>query len=119
MGKRASPFHSHRVNEEAFFILEGEGEVRIGSETHAVRKGDFIAHAPGGPETGHQIVNTSDTQELKYRGISKQESPEIAEYPYSGKFGVLGVFGVNKDGTPNMLRFLGKLKDSLGYWDGE
>ena len=29
-GKRAFPFHSHRVNEEMFFVLEGTGELRLG-----------------------------------------------------------------------------------------
>jgi uncharacterized cupin superfamily protein len=117
-GKRAFPFHNHRVNEEAFFILEGEGEVRIGAETYPIKKGDFIANPPGGAESAHQIVNTSDGAELKYIGISTKQSPEIAEYPDSGKFGVMHIEpGV--DGKPNVLRFLGKLKDSLGYWDGE
>lgn len=107
-GKRAFQFHSHRVNEELFFILEGEGEVRIGSETFKIKKGDFIAHPPGGPETAHQILNTSD-KELKYLAISTKLSPEIAEYPDSKKFGVLA----------ENFRFLGREKDSLGYFDGE
>jgi len=58
-GKRAWPFHNHRVNEEMFVVLEGEGEVRIGAETFPINKGDVIAHPPGGPDTAHQIVNTS------------------------------------------------------------
>ncbi|MFZ1990157.1 MAG: cupin domain-containing protein, partial [Alphaproteobacteria bacterium] len=65
-GKRGWPAHSHRVNEEAFFILEGQGEVRIGKETYPVKKGDFIANPPGGPETAHQIRNTSSAHELRY-----------------------------------------------------
>lgn len=47
-GKRAWPFHNHRVNEEMFVVLEGEGEVRIGKETFPIRQGDVIAHPPGG-----------------------------------------------------------------------
>ena len=58
-GKRAFPFHCHRVNEEMFFVLQGKGEVRIGQERHAIRAGDFIACPPGGPETAHQIINTA------------------------------------------------------------
>ena len=42
-GKRAWPFHNHRVNEEMFVILEGEGEVRVGKETFPIKKGDVIA----------------------------------------------------------------------------
>jgi len=117
-GKRAVQFHSHRVNEEMFFVLEGEGEVRIGKETYPIKKGDFMAHPPGGPETAHQIVNTSKA-ELKYLAVSTKESPEIAEYPDSKKFGVLAMLGTKLDGSPDMFRFLGRLGESLGYWDGE
>jgi len=117
-GKRAVPFHNHRVNEELFFVLEGEGEVRIGSETFKIKKGDFIAHPPGGAETAHQIVNTSD-KELKYLGVSTQLSPEIADYPDSKKFGVMHVDGVDEKGVPKMFRFVGQEDKSLGYWDGE
>src|SRR4051812_21528553 len=47
-GKRAFPFHNHRVNEEMFFILEGSGEIRIGTQTYALRAGDIVACPPGG-----------------------------------------------------------------------
>jgi oxalate decarboxylase/phosphoglucose isomerase-like protein (cupin superfamily) len=30
-GKRAFPRHNHRVNEEAFFVLEGRGEMLLGA----------------------------------------------------------------------------------------
>ena len=108
-GKRAFPFHSHRVNEEMFFILEGEGEVRVGDKIYPIRKGDFVAHPPGGPETAHQIVNTSKN-ELRYLAVSTMELPEIADYPDSNKFGVMSLDG---------FRFLGRLDQSLDYWDGE
>jgi uncharacterized cupin superfamily protein len=107
-GKRAFPFHNHRVNEELFFILEGEGEVRIGSETFKIKKGDLVAHPPGGAETAHQIINTS-REELKYLAVSTKLSPEIADYPDSKKFGILA----------ENFRFVGREKDSLGYFDGE
>src|SRR5579859_5087303 len=68
-GKRAFPFHSHRVNEEMFFILEGEGEIRIGDAKHPVKKGDIIACVPGGPETAHQLINTGKS-ELRYLAVS-------------------------------------------------
>ena len=51
-GKRAFPFHNHRVNEEMFFVLEGTGEVRIGEAVYAIRPGDVIACPAGGKENG-------------------------------------------------------------------
>lgn len=47
----------------------------------------MIACAVGGPETAHQIVNTSNA-ELKYLAVSTRLSPEVCDYPDSEKFGV-------------------------------
>lgn len=116
-GKRAFPFHNHRANEEMFFVLEGEGEVRIGSETFPIRKGDVIAHPPGGPETAHQIVNTSNA-ELRYLAVSTRISPEICEYPDSGKFGVYAEYP-SVEGKPAGFRFLNRAAASINYYDGE
>jgi uncharacterized cupin superfamily protein len=107
-GKRAFPLHNHRVNEEMFFILEGTGEIRIGDAVHPIRPGDVIACPPGGTETAHQIVN-SGSSELKYLAVSTRLSPDIAEYPDSGKFGVLA----------ESFRFVGREGDAVPYWDGE
>jgi uncharacterized cupin superfamily protein len=116
-GKRAWPMHAHRANEEMFFVLEGEGEVRIGPDTYPIRTGDVIAHPPGGPETAHQIVNTSHS-DLKYLSVSTRISPDVAEYPDSGKFGVYGEHP-GGDGKPKVFRFVGRLGGSLNYYDGE
>jgi uncharacterized cupin superfamily protein len=116
-GKRAFPFHNHHVNEEMFFVLEGEGELRIGPERHAIRRGDVIACPPGGPETAHQIVNTSGA-ELRYLAVSTKQQPEIAEYPDSGKFGVLAEF-VGADGKAAPFRYLGRTSLGVEYYDGE
>ena len=107
-GKRGFPFHSHRVQEEMFFILEGTGEVRIGAEKFAIRAGDIIACPTGGPETAHQIINTGKT-ELKYLSISTKSPAEICEYPDSGKIAGFG------DG----MRFVFRAGEQAGYWDGE
>src|SRR6202171_4925730 len=48
-GKRAFPAHNHQVNEEMFFILEGEGELHVGDAVHPVRPGDVVACTAGGP----------------------------------------------------------------------
>ena len=117
-GKRAFPFHNHRINEEMFFVVEGTGEIRIGEATYPIRAGDVIACPPGGKETAHQIVNTGAT-ELRYLAISTKVSPEIAEYPDTGKFGVLAEFPGGTDGKPQMFRFIGRESLAVGYWEGE
>ena len=70
-GKRSCPFHSHRGEEEMFFILRGSGTLRYGTETRRIRAGDVICCPIGGPETAHQIVNDSDAP-LAYLSISVQ-----------------------------------------------
>ncbi|BAO89185.1 cupin domain-containing protein [Caballeronia cordobensis] len=113
-GKRAFPFHHHRVNEEMFFVVEGQGEVRIGSETHAIRAGDIIACPPGDSETAHQIINTGKAT-LRYLAISTMQTPEVVEYPDTGRQAVL----VADEPGIKGLRAVFRASDSLDYWEGE
>lgn len=115
-GKRAFPLHNHYVNEEMFFILEGSGELRFGAETHPVRAGDVVACPAGGKENAHQFVNTG-TVELKFLAVSTRISPDIVDYPDSGKFGVLTEF-VGEDGKPQVFRFVGRADKQENYWEG-
>jgi uncharacterized cupin superfamily protein len=117
-GKRAFPFHNHRVNEEMFFVIEGDGEVRIGEDFYPIRAGDIVACPAGGPESAHQIINTG-TVELKYLAVSTKLSPEICDYPDSGKFGILAEYPAGADGKPRGFRFVGRESLNVDYWDGE
>ena len=118
-GKRAFPFHSHRVNDEMFFVVSGRGEVRIGEHRWSIREGDVIACPPGGPETAHQIINNSDS-ELKYLAVSTTVSPEVAEYPDSDKVGVIMELDSNQDGMPDMWRLMMKAESThVDYWEDE
>jgi mannose-6-phosphate isomerase-like protein (cupin superfamily) len=49
--------HYHRLSEEIYFILEGEGEMSVGEETSQVGAGDAILIPPG---QWHQIKATTD-----------------------------------------------------------
>lgn len=117
-GKRAYPAHNHRVNEEMFLILEGEGELRVGAERWQVRQGDVIACPPGGPETAHQLINTSSERELKVLNVSSAEATDVIEYPDSGKV-AYGVLSAGADGKPQLFRGLCRADAGVDYWDGE
>jgi uncharacterized cupin superfamily protein len=117
-GMRGSPFHSHRVNEEMFYIVAGEGEIRLGAERFAIRAGDVIACPPGGPEAAHQIINTSNA-ELRYLAVSTQQSPEICEYPDSGKYAVMDDFKVDAQGNASGFVAVARAGDGVDYWEGE
>ncbi len=115
-GKKAWPFHLHRINEEMFFILEGEGTLRFGEERYPVKPGDVIC-CPPGPGTAHQIVNTS-AAELKYLAVSTMEPVEVAEYPDSAKVGVMAR-SPDGDATPRTFRLVVKKEAGVDYWEGE
>ncbi len=116
-GAAAFPFHNHRVNEEMFFVLEGNGELRLGDERLPLRSGDFIACPPGDETTAHQILNTG-SQPLRVLAVSTVLDPEICEYPDSGKFSV-SEKRRNPDGTSEGFRHVGRHVDKRDYWEGE
>ena len=107
-GKRSCPFHSHRAEEEMFFIMKGTGMLRYGDETRKIRAGDVICCPTGGPETAHQIVNDSD-QDLTYLSISTMMPAEVCEYPDSKKVGAFG----------GGLRHMTRSGDNLDYFVDE
>jgi len=51
----SSTSHSHSATEEALYVLEGEGEIRVEDEVHAVMPGRAV-YIPEGEE--HSYVNT-------------------------------------------------------------
>jgi uncharacterized cupin superfamily protein len=115
-GKRAWPYHSHYVNEEMFYVIQGEGTLRHADEDHPIRTGDFIC-APADPSQAHQIINTSD-QELTYIALGTEEPTDVFLYPDSGKYGVWHGATKDRDSKDNFLVFARK-ETEVDYWDGE
>ena len=111
-GKRSCPYHFHYAQEEMFIILEGQGTLRVAGELLPLRAGD-IAFIPPGPGYPHQIINTSSAP-LKYLSISTRETPEVCEYPDSGKYQAM----VSTDGT-RAFGAVQRSSESVDYWDGE
>ena len=114
-GKRSCPYHFHYAQEEAFVVLEGEGQLRVAGEMLALVAGDVI-FIPPGPQYPHQIINTSAAP-LKYLSISTRDSPEIVEYPDSGKY--LATAVASQDGAVHRFGRMHRAADDLDYWDGE
>ena len=114
-GMRSCPYHFHYAQEEAFIVLEGEGTLRVAGEMLAIGAGD-VMFIPPGPDYPHQIINTSAAP-LKYLSISTQESPEVVEYPDSGKYLAIATGALN--GERQVFRRMHREKDDLDYWDGE
>lgn len=112
-GKVQCPFHSHHGEEEMFFILEGEGELRFGGERYPIRRHDVIACPTGGAEVAHQIVNTGNV-DMRYLAISTLVPVEVCEYPDSGK--VSAVAGKRGDRD---IRHMFRAADEVDYYEGE
>lgn len=93
--------------------LEGEGTLRVAGERLPIRAGDTI-FIPPGPDYPHQIINTSGAP-LRYLSISTQDSPEICEYPDSGKY----LATATRDGDPHGFARMHRERDDLDYRDGE
>lgn len=112
-GKAQCPFHSHRGEEEMFFIIEGEGELRFGDKRFPLRANDVVACLCGGPEVAHQIVNTGTTT-MRYLSLSNIVDVEICEYPDGGK---IGVYSDPPAGPRLRKRF--RAETDVDYYDRE
>ncbi len=112
-GKRSCPYHFHHAQEEMFIVLEGAGTLRVAGEMLPLRAGDVVFIPPGG-EYPHQLINTS-SEPMKYLSISTRETPEVVEYPDSGKY--LAEVEVSGDGEG--FDAIQRTKNSVDYWDGE
>jgi uncharacterized cupin superfamily protein len=117
-GRAAYPCHFHCANEEAAFILEGEGTARIGDATVAVRAGDYIAF-PVGPAHAHQIRNTGTTP-LRYLTLSTLNRTEVVGYPDSKKIGAMASpsYEAAMKGQ-HWIRYIGLESSAVPYFEGE
>ncbi|SIR23936.1 Uncharacterized conserved protein, cupin superfamily [Haladaptatus litoreus] len=115
-GKKSWPYHYHTGNEEAIFVLDGEGTLRIEDDEEALEAGDYVAF-PVGEEYARRVVNDSD-DELRYLCFSTMREPDVSVYPDSGKF---GVFAGSAPGDHEGRTLSGyfPLDAEVDYWHGD
>lgn len=111
-GKAQCPFHAHRAEEEMFLVLDGEGELRYGSQRYKIRKHDVIACPTGDRSTAHQIINTGST-DLRYLALSTLAEIEVCEYPDSDKI------GVHADAPEPGIHKMFRAETTVDYYDRE
>ena len=104
-GKATYPRHYHHVAEELFYVMEGTCTLLTDRGDVEVRVGDFIA-APPGPHSAHKFVN-GGTAPCTILMLGTVSAADDVEYPDSGKVNVRAV------------RRLFRLKDAVGYFEGE
>ena len=112
-GKAQCPFHAHRAEEEMFLILEGEGELRFGSQRYPIRQHDVIACPTGGVDQAHQIINTGSTT-MRYLALSTVVDIETCEYPDSNKI----MIGSGQRGQPGLWKMF-RADATVDYYHDE
>jgi uncharacterized cupin superfamily protein len=116
-GTRAWPYHYHTRNEEALYVLAGEGTLRHGDEERPLRTGDYVAFRSGEADA-HRVVNDSDDV-LRYLVVSTMDQPDVLGYPDSGK---VGVYAGSPPGGAKSARVLSgffRPEDAVDFWEGE
>lgn len=116
-GKCAWPAHYHTANEEAIYILEGSGTLRLGAREIPVARGDYVALLPVA-EAAHRLTNTSE-RVLRYLCLSTMVEPEVTVYPDSNKIGIF--VGAAPGGPKDQRRLARSLRADaeVDYWEGE
>jgi len=115
-GKRSWPYHYHTANEEALFVLSGQGTVRCDGETAAISEGDYLNFAATA-EGAHRVINDSEGP-LRYLMMSTMTEPDVTVYPDSETFGVY--VGSPPGGREERtLEGYYEQDKTVDYWDGE
>ncbi len=108
-GQTHCPYHFHHGNEELILVLRGTPTLRTPDGERELQPGDF-AHFPNGPDGAHQVVNRTD-EPARYVVADAKVSPEIIEYPDSGKIASMS--------RETQLLSIHRLDDAVDYFDGE
>ncbi|USZ67085.1 cupin domain-containing protein [Halorussus salilacus] len=116
-GKRSWPYHFHTGNEEAVYVLSGEGVVRTPDGETELAPGTY-ASFPVGEEGAHRIRNTGD-EPLRYLAVSTMNDPDVTGYPDSGKLGVFVGAPPGGRSDERMLSGYFREDDAVEYWEGE
>jgi len=91
-GNYAFGYHYHEMNEEAFYIISGQGIVRTPDGEISVKAGDMITF-PTGPKGAHVMRNSSETEKLIFIDFDTHNVPEIVHFPDMNKVMVIGPHG--------------------------
>ena len=117
-GERTWLRHYHEGNEEAVFVLDGEGTLFLGpdADERALTPGDYVA-LPADERGTHEIAGGEGG--LRYLMVSTMNEPDVTVYPDEG---TVGVFAGSAPGGTKSERTLSKTFDidaAVPYWGDE
>lgn len=115
-GKRTWLAHYHEGNEEAIYVLDGEGTITLGGDRteYEIEPGDYVA-LPRGEDGYHDVVAGDET--LRYLVISTMNEPDITVYPDDRK---VGLYAGSAPGGERDERTLSRYLDAdaeVEYWE--
>lgn len=120
-GKTAFPYHFHSALEEAIYVLEGRGTLRIGPDRVALRSGDYVALPPG-PNFAHALTNDGDgpLRYLCFSGNATPTSMEILVYPDSKKIAFAAGLEPGKSLRDGWVsKIIKQDQPAVGYYEDE
>ena len=98
----------HHANEELLVVLDGEPMLRDPHGERRLGRGDCVVFTRG-PDGAHQLRNDGE-RPARIMIASTLVTPEVVDYPDSGKVGVAG-------GTAQRGMF--RRSEAVDYWEGE
>lgn len=116
-GKEAWPYHFHTGNEEAIYVLAGEGVLRTPDGETTVEPGDYAAFVAG--EDGAHAIRNDGEETLRYLAISTMNDPDVSKYPDSGKIGVFAGAPPGGDSSERVASGYFEEDETVDYWKGE
>jgi uncharacterized cupin superfamily protein len=113
-GATQVPYHFHHGAEELLIVRRGRPTLRTPEGERQLDEGEVV-HFSRGPEGAHQVINRSESP-VRFAMTSVLTSPEVVEYPDSGKVGVMALTDSQAGGR---LVSIHRLGDAVQYFDGE
>ena len=81
-GDKSTEFHMHRYEDEAIYVLSGNGTAVIGDTKQKIASGDFIGFPAN--TVAHETINDG-TDPLICLVIGQRLSQDVVDYPRKGK----------------------------------
>jgi uncharacterized cupin superfamily protein len=113
-GATQAPYHFHHGGEELLIVLRGTPTLRSSEGERELKEGEVV-HFPRGPEGAHQVSNRSG-EIVRYVIAASQGTPEIIEYPDSGKIAAMARTETSAGVPPFTVN---RLADAVDYYEGE
>jgi uncharacterized cupin superfamily protein len=81
-GDKSTEFHTHKYEEEAIYVLSGQGTEVIGETKQRIGPGDFIGFPAGGD--AHETINDGN-EPLVCLVIGQRLPQDVVDYPRKRK----------------------------------